>query len=80
MNEMLPVVLLVDDEEEILDFLERLLRTKYTVLKAGSAEEALPLLKAEAVQLVVSDVMMPGMNGMELCRTIKASLEYAHIP
>lgn len=80
MNEMLPAVLLVDDEEEILDFLERLLRTKYIVFKAGSGEEAMLLLKTEAVQLVVSDVMMPGMSGMDLCRHIKSTVEHAHIP
>ncbi len=80
MNGLLPLILLVDDEEEILEFLERLLRTRYTVLKAASGEEALPILKAEAVQLVVSDVMMPGMSGMELCRLIKSNVESAHIP
>lgn len=79
-NDILPVVLLVDDEEEILEFLERLLRNKYTVLKAASGDEAVAVLKMEAVQLVVSDVMMPGMDGMQLCRVIKSTMEYAHIP
>lgn len=80
MNDLLPPVLLVDDEEEILEFLERLLRGRYTVLKAGSGQEALLALKTEAVQLVMSDVMMPGMDGMELCRIIKSNVESAHIP
>ena len=80
MNDLLPAVLLVDDEEEILEFLERMLRSRYTVLTATGGDEALFILKAEAVQLVVSDVMMPGMSGMELCRTIKSTMEHAHIP
>jgi DNA-binding response OmpR family regulator len=77
---MLPVILLVDDEEEILDFLERILRNKYTVFKADNGQEALKILHSEAIQLVVSDVMMPEMDGFELCRVIKSNFEYSHIP
>jgi DNA-binding response OmpR family regulator len=77
---MLPVILLVDDEEEILDFLERVLQPKYTVFKAGSAREALRVLSTEAVQLVVSDVMMPETDGFELCKSIKSNFEYSHVP
>jgi DNA-binding response OmpR family regulator len=77
---MLPVILLVDDEEEILEFLERVLQSKYTVFKAGSGKEALRILESEAVQLVVSDVMMPEMDGFELCRMIKSNFEHSHIP
>jgi two-component system, cell cycle response regulator len=77
---MLPVILLVDDEEEILDFLERMLATRYTVLKTTNAKDALGLLTKEAVQLVVSDVMMPEMDGFQLCKIIKSSFEHSHIP
>jgi len=75
-----PVVLLIDDNEEILEFLEEELSEKYTLLKAPSAEAAFPLLKEESVQLIVSDVMMPGMDGFELCRLIKSDVEFSHIP
>ncbi len=44
---MLPVILLVDDEEDILDFLERILQTKYTILKAADGREALTQLAAD---------------------------------
>lgn len=77
---MLPVLLLVDDEEEILDFLERILKTKYTIVRAENGQEALALLATEPVQLVVSDVMMPAMDGFELCRQIKSNFEFSHIP
>jgi two-component system cell cycle response regulator len=77
---MLPVILLIDDEEEILDFLERILNTRYTIRKATSARAALEILPAEAVQLIISDVMMPEMDGFELCRQIKSDVEYSHIP
>ena len=63
---MLPAILLVDDEEEILEFLERILKRKYTIFKAENGQDALKILATEAVQLVVSDVMMPEMDGFEL--------------
>ena len=77
---MLPTILIVDDEEEILDLLERILQAKYTVFRAEDGKEALQVLDREAVQLVVSDVMMPGLDGFELCRVIKSSFDYCHIP
>jgi len=75
-----PLLLLVDDNEEILEFLEHELNEKYTVIKALNGQEAVELLKEHAVQLLISDVVMPVMDGFELCRTIKTNLEYSHIP
>lgn len=77
---MLPVLLLVDDEEEILDFLERILQTKYQIMRAENGVAALQLLKEEAIHLVVSDVMMPQMDGFELCRKIKTDILHSHVP
>jgi two-component system, cell cycle response regulator len=77
---MNPLILLVDDNEEILEFLERMLKNKYEILKAENGKDALQILDKEAVQLIISDVMMPVMDGFEFCRTIKSSLEYSHIP
>ena len=77
---MLPKILLVDDEEDILDFLERILKNKYSICKAEDGRVALQMLAHEAIQLVVSDVMMPEMDGFELCKAIKTSTELAHIP
>lgn len=77
---MLPSILIVDDEEDIISFLERILRVKYTIYKAENGLEALEVLKNEAIQLVVSDVMMPEMDGFQLCKSIKQSIELSHIP
>src|SRR5882762_9144609 len=77
---MLPLILLVDDEEEILDFLERVLKVKYDILKAENGEEALNILNHEPVQLIICDVMMPGMDGFAFCKIIKSNFEYSHIP
>lgn len=77
---MLPAILLVDDEEEILQFLDNILRKKYSIFKAENGNEALTILSEETVQLVVSDVIMPDMDGFELCKAIKSNFEYSHIP
>jgi DNA-binding response OmpR family regulator len=75
-----PYILLVDDNEDILDFISEELSEKYTILKAVNGKEALSVLQEEAVQLVVSDIMMAVMDGLELCRRIKTNFEYSHIP
>lgn len=77
---MKPYILIVDDNEEILEFLEAELSEKYTVIKAFNGQEALHILKEDAVHLVISDVMMPVMDGFELCRIIKTNFEHSHIP
>lgn len=77
---MLPVILLVDDNEEILEFLERMLNSKYSIFKAPDGKEAIAILEKEAVQLVITDIMMPVMDGYELCRQIKSNFEFSHIP
>ena len=73
-------ILLVDDNAEFLDFLARSLSSEYHVLCAAEGLKALELLRTEHVDLVISDVMMPNMDGMELCRAIKSDIKIAHIP
>jgi two-component system cell cycle response regulator len=77
---MLPLILLIDDEEEILNFLQRTLSSKYSILKAESAAAGLEILQNEAVQLIICDVMMPEMDGFEFCKIVKSDFEHSHIP
>lgn len=77
---MNPLILIVDDNEEILEFIENELNGKYTVLKAFDGRQALGILQEHPVQLVICDVMMPVMDGFELCRLIKNDFEHSHIP
>lgn len=77
---MIPTILLVDDNEEIIEFLAGELGPQYRVLKAFDGNEALAVLEKEAVHLVISDVMMPEMDGFELCGIIKSNFDYSHIP
>jgi DNA-binding response OmpR family regulator len=77
---MKPTILLVDDNEEILEFLAGELQENYQLLKAVNGVAALRLLIEETVQLIVSDVIMPEMDGFELCRRLKTEVEFSHIP
>jgi CheY-like chemotaxis protein len=76
---MKPVLLLIDDNEEILEFLEHELIENYTVIKALNGKDALTVLKGDAIQLIICDIMMPVKDGFELCKIIKTSFEYSHI-
>lgn len=77
---MKSIILVVDDNEEILDFVDGELSEKYTVIKALNGQEALAVLMETPVQLVVCDVMMPVMDGFELCKIIKTNFDFSHIP
>jgi DNA-binding response OmpR family regulator len=77
---MNPVILLVDDNKEILTVLSDELNDKYEVILASDGREAFLKLKESNIDLIVSDVMMPIMDGFEFCKLIKSSLEFSHIP
>jgi two-component system cell cycle response regulator len=77
---MKPTILLVDDNEEILEFLTMELQDKYKLLTAFNGYEALQLLNNEPAQLIISDIMMPIIDGFELCSQIKSNLNFSHIP
>jgi DNA-binding response OmpR family regulator len=77
---MKPTILLVDDNEDMLEFLSDELGEKYSLLTAADGEDALRILKEVTVNLVISDVMMPVMDGFEFCRHIKSNMDYSHVP
>ena len=66
-----PRILIVDDEIEITEILADLLSEEYECLKAGSAEDALARLREGQFQLVISDITMPGMSGLDMIPHIK---------
>lgn len=73
-------VLIIDDNEDILDFLSIVLGENYKILLAANGAIAQDILDTEVVNLIISDIMMPGIDGFELCRLIKSNVEYCHIP
>jgi putative nucleotidyltransferase with HDIG domain len=75
-----PLLLLVDDNHDMLSFLSRLLEREYRVLTAGDGEAALAVARREHPALVVSDVMMPRMDGYALLRELRADEATRHIP
>lgn len=79
-KEKKPMILVVEDNPDMLAFIRKQLTTEYSVLTVMNGIEALAVLDNHYVNLVVSDVMMPQMDGFELCKTIKSDLSYSHIP
>ncbi|MCC8174372.1 MAG: response regulator, partial [Odoribacter sp.] len=73
-------ILLVDDDTDMLAFLNTQLESEYKVYKAESANQAFEMLEKENISLVISDIMMPGIDGLELCKRIKESKEFCHLP
>lgn len=77
----LSTILLVEDDASLRDFLSKsLLLANYRCLTAQNGVQALEILKDEEVDLIVSDLMMPEMDGITLCQTVKNDLEYSHLP
>lgn len=77
---MNPVILIVDDNKDIIEFLSDNLKSTYNVLTAANGEIALGLLEKESVHLIVCDIMMPVMDGFQLCKKVKSSFNHCHIP
>jgi putative nucleotidyltransferase with HDIG domain len=71
MNNVMPRILIVDDEQEITEILADLLSEEYECHRAGSAEQALLRLQEIEFQLVISDITMPGMSGLEMIPHVK---------
>ncbi|TRW23282.1 response regulator [Flavobacterium zepuense] len=73
-------IMIVEDEKEIHLFLNDLLSEKYKIITANNGVEALQLTEQQLPDIIISDVMMPLMDGVELCRNIKTNLRTCHIP
>lgn len=79
-SETKPLLLLIDDNKDFCDFLADSLQGEYLVKIAGNGREALDVLSECDVDIIVSDVMMPVMNGIELCKQVKTDIRWSHIP
>ncbi|NDW10630.1 response regulator [Dysgonomonas sp. 520] len=73
-------ILIVEDNEELLRFLSNMFTPKYNVFLAKNGVEALEIARKYPVDLVISDVMMPEMDGNEMCKILKNDISTSHIP
>jgi len=75
-----PIVLLVEDNTELLEFMKETLENRYQIFTAKNGNEALQKINNAIPDLIISDVMMPEMDGYEFTRIIKSELNTSHIP
>jgi signal transduction histidine kinase/ligand-binding sensor domain-containing protein/DNA-binding response OmpR family regulator len=75
-----PTLLIIDDELDIRSFLQEAFMNSYNVILAVDGEDGLEKLNQNQPHLIISDVMMPKLNGYELCEKIKSDLNYCQIP
>lgn len=73
-------VLVVEDNDELRGIVSDIISENYSVLTACTGRQALEVLAAESVDVIVSDLMMPEMDGYELCEFVKSDMRYCHIP
>lgn len=74
-------ILIVDDEKDILELVEyNLAKNGYEVTSAVTGEQAMDLASSQLPDMIVLDLMLPGVNGLDVCRTLKAQEKTRHIP
>jgi signal transduction histidine kinase/CheY-like chemotaxis protein/ligand-binding sensor domain-containing protein len=73
-------ILIVEDNDDLRDFMRHPLGGEFDVSTAGDGAQAWEMIQTRMPDLIVSDVMMPGMDGFELCRRVKSTGESSHIP
>lgn len=73
-------LLIIEDDEEIRGFLKDYFTQAYKILEASDGSEGLDIAQAHHPDLIISDIMMPGIDGIELCRQLKQNMRTSHIP
>jgi len=79
-NRKVPKILLVEDNEDMRQFIKAQLIEDYQVIEAKNGEQGLKIASTTIPDLIVSDLMMPKMDGIQLCNRLKTSVETSHIP
>ena len=74
------VILVVDDDPEIIEYIKDSLSDSYTIISARNGKEGFDLAGEEIPDIVISDIMMPIMDGIEMCRILKLDVRTSHIP
>jgi len=79
-NKNAPKILIIEDDAELIKFIGKLLEGAYTIYFALNGSDGLKIALEEEPDLIISDIMMPEMNGFELCERIKTDMRLSHIP
>jgi DNA-binding response OmpR family regulator len=79
-NSKADLILLVDEDMEMSDMLEMSLSSEYRIIRVGNGNEALIIAQEVNPDIIISDVVIPGIQGDELCRILKSSVATSHIP
>jgi DNA-binding response OmpR family regulator/ligand-binding sensor domain-containing protein/nitrogen-specific signal transduction histidine kinase len=75
-----PCILFIDDNKDLRELIQHILSKKYQIFIAENALQGLELLKNTPVDIIICDIMMPQMNGLEFCQQIKGDIQTNHIP
>lgn len=75
-----PLIVLAEDNDDLRRYLTRKLKELYRVIAVASAEEALTALKSYQVDILITDIVMKSMTGLELCRMVTSDIETSHVP
>lgn len=73
-------ILVVEDNDNFRDFLVDCIKERYPVIAASNGKDAMAIIEKKQIRMVISDVMMPKMNGLELCKNLKNDIRFSHIP
>lgn len=76
----IPSILIVEDSSDVREYIFSLLKNDYNIIQAENAEDGIKKASDLMPDLILSDVMMPGMDGMEFCKQIKTNFQTSHIP
>lgn len=79
-EESLPVVMIIEDSEDIRHYIRRSFRDSFHIVEADSGEQGLVEIMEVIPDIIISDIMLPGMSGLELCAKIKKDQRTSHIP
>lgn len=79
-DENLPLLMVVEDNADLLKYLKGKLCDEYRIMTSQSAEKAMTLLKKYNIDMILTDISLGGMSGIELCSTVSSDFETSHIP
>jgi signal transduction histidine kinase/ligand-binding sensor domain-containing protein/DNA-binding response OmpR family regulator len=80
MNDDQPEILIIDDNPDIIIYLKEILKSEYSIIDASDGVQGFSLAVEKMPDLIISDIMMPGMDGLQLCVKLKTDIKTSHIP